>query len=58
MLIHNVRYQYMFFFYNSVKKLAVASLNHAEQVGAIQFLYYTRKIKNVMLSILYPASVY
>ena len=41
----------------SVKKLAVASLNHAEQVGAIQFVYYISKIKNLMLSILYPASV-
>ena len=26
-----------------VKKLAVAALNHAEQVGAIQFLYYIYK---------------
>ena len=29
----------MCFLFN-VKKLAVASLNHAEQLGAIQFLYY------------------
>ena len=47
----------MFMFSFQFKKLAVASLNHAEQVGAIQFPQYVSKIKNSMLSILYPASV-
>ena len=34
-------------FFCNVTKLAVASLNHAEQVGAIQFLYFISKIKNL-----------
>ena len=33
------------YFLFRVKMLAVASLNHAEQVGAIQFLYHISKIK-------------
>ena len=38
MLIHNVSYVFSFY---CKKKLGVASSNHAEQVGAIQFPYYT-----------------
>ena len=48
----------MYVFLFSARKLAVALLNHAEQVGAIQFLHYISKIKSLMLSILYPTSVH
>ena len=46
-------------YFFSVKKLAVVSLNHAEQVNAIQFLDYipVSNKKNSMQSILYPAGI-
>ena len=37
-----------------VKKLAVASLNHAEQVGAIQFLYKQNKKLEASISLEIP----